>query len=76
MMNLLTSVQAAKILGTDRTTTRRAAAEGKVGGARQEARFGSINPPWVAAETAWREWWKNRRTVGRPRGPIKPQGVG
>lgn len=65
----LTSVEAAEVLGVDRTTTFRAASSGQVRDARQEPRPGSINPPWVATEAAWRDWFKTRRSAGRPPEP-------
>lgn len=66
MTERITSVQAAKLLGTDRTTTQRAARNGEVQGAVQEPRTGSINAPWVATEAAWTAWHRSRRPVGRP----------
>lgn len=65
--DLLTSTQAAKELKVHRITAFRAAAAGLVPGARRESRPGTINAPWVATRTAWREWYENRRPVGRPR---------
>lgn len=61
-----TSTEAAEKLGVSVATTRRAASAGNVSGAHQEARPGSINPPWVASEIAWREWYTERRPAGRP----------
>lgn len=63
---LLTSVQAAALLGVDRITTQKAARNGHVPGARREPKPGTINPPWVASEAAWRKWHDNRRPAGRP----------
>jgi len=60
-MNLLTSVQAAAIHGTAASTTRNAAAAGRVAGARQ------IGGTWVATEAEWREWYETRRPAGRPK---------
>lgn len=62
----LTSVEAAEMLGVDRSTTYRAASSGLVEGAAQEERVGTINPPWVATEAAWRNWFENKRKPGRP----------
>ena len=64
---ILTSTEAARLLGVHRDTTRRAAASGQVPGAYQEPRPGTINPPWVATREAWEIWHRNRRPVGRPR---------
>ena len=66
MEKLFASPEAAKELGVDRTTTFRAAAAGLVPGARREPRPGTINAPWVAPLSAWREWYENRRGPGRP----------
>jgi hypothetical protein len=60
-MNLLTSVQAAELHGTAASTTRNAAAAGRVAGARQ------IGGTWVATEAEWREWYETRRPAGRPK---------
>lgn len=57
MPDELTSVQAAEAFGLSPSTTRNAAAAGKVSGAYPDTtRTGTINPPWVATEAAWREW--------------------
>lgn len=66
-LDLLTSTEAARLLGVHRDTTRRAASSGQVPGARQEARVGAIHPPWVATREAWEQWFANRRPAGRPR---------
>lgn len=65
----MTSVEAARALGLAASTTRNAAAAGKVRGAYQDPRPGSINPPWVATEEAWQQWYDSRRPVGRPKQP-------
>lgn len=62
----VTSTQAAQLFGVDRATTRKAAAYGHVQDAKQEARVGAINPPWVATREAWQHWFDNRRPAGRP----------
>lgn len=67
MEDLLTSTEAAREFGVNRSTTFRAAASGQVPGARRVPRPGTINAPWVATREAWRQWYESRRPPGRPR---------
>lgn len=67
MSELLTSTEAARLLGVHRDTTRRAAASGHVQEARREPRAGAINPPWVAPRESWEQWYALQQTAGRPR---------
>lgn len=69
---ILTSTEAARLLGVHRDTTRRAAASGQVPGAYRDPRPGAINAPWVAPRESWEYWYAHHRRPGRPRKDEKP----
>jgi hypothetical protein len=64
---LLTSTEAANLLGVHRDTTRRVAAAGQVDGAHLITLPGVLGQVWVAIRSAWQQWFDNRRPAGRPK---------